>query len=449
MLQQRFLEQLTGRFRLNPAHHRLLLAVSGGVDSVVLAHLTAASGFDFAIAHCNFGLRGAESDRDEAFVRALGTRYGKQVLVQRFDTTAYASGHKMGIQEAARALRYDWFQSLLHNAAAGQPLTHLVTAHHATDAVETMLMHLFRGTGLQGLTGIPEHDPARKIIRPLLMASRSDIETYAQEHALEWVEDTSNTSEKYTRNLFRLNLLPAVKQVYPAAEDNLLHTMHRLKEAALLYQQAVNRHIATLCTVKGNEVHIPVLRLQQASPLHTLLYELLKPYGFTAAQTGEVEKLLQATTGSYVASPTHRVIRNRNWLIIAPQQATAAQHILIEPADTTVDYACGRLQLSATAVTTPPASKHIALLDAKHIRYPLILRPWKQGDYFYPLGMPKKKKLSRFMIDARLSRTEKEKVWVLESGGRIIWIIGHRIDDRCKVLPATKHCLQIIFTPAE
>lgn len=454
MLLQQFQQQLTGQFRLSPAHHRLLLAVSGGADSVVLVHLTAAAGFDFVIAHCNFQLRGAESERDEAFVRSLGEQYAKPVLVNRFATQEYAAQHNLGIQEAARALRYAWFTTLLNDAATTTAdeqtprLTHLVTAHHANDNIETMLMHLFRGTGLHGLTGIPEQDPARHIIRPLLFAKREAIEAYVRHHQLAWVEDSSNSSEKYTRNFFRLHVLPGIKTIYPAAEDNLLHTLQRLKEAEQLYMQGVDQHRQKLLTTRGNEVHIPVLKLLQANPVHSIIHEIIKPYGFTPAQTDEVYKLLHAATGSYVASATHRILRNRKWLIIAPLQTEAAKHILVEQPGTNVVFSEGSLHLQTTAVMPPPTSKLVAAVDEKQVRFPLILRQWKQGDYFYPLGMQKKKKLSRFFIDNKLSKTEKEKVWVIESDKKIIWVIGHRIDDRFKIKPNTKQCLEIRFTPA-
>jgi tRNA(Ile)-lysidine synthase len=228
-------------------------------------------------------------------------------------------------------------------------------------------------------------------------------------------------------------------------EDNLLQNIQRLGEAEILYNQAVAVHKKKLLEVKGNEVHIPVLKLQKSEPLQTIIWEIIKDFQFTAAQTAEVKKLLHSENGKYVASLTHRIIKNRKWLIIAPLQTEAAAHILIEKEDIEIVYEDGALSFKKALSTNyqPSSSPAIATLDAAHMQYPLLLRKWKQGDYFYPLGMKKKKKLSKFFIDLKLSKTAKEKVWVLEMNKKIIWVIGYRIDDRFKITPATKHVLLI------
>ena len=416
-----------------------MLAVSGGVDSVVLTHLIVQSGFDFRIAHCNFQLRGEESERDEQFVLALGKRYGKEVLIKRFDTEVFAAAHKMAIQEAARELRYAWFNTIREDSW-------LVTAHHADDNIETMLMHLFRGTGIKGLAGIQPMQAERALIRPLLPFRKQELVEYAKTMQLDFVEDSSNSSDKYTRNFFRNQLIPTIKEIFPRVEENILHTIDHLNEALEVYNQSVGVQLKKLKLIKGHEVHVPVLKWKQSTPLHTLTWELLKPYGFTSAQTEEAIKLLDASNGSYLQSPTHRLIRNRKWMIIAENANEQAAHIIIEQTDSEVRFADKTLKIQNSKFKSLnraiPSAASEAFLDAAKIRFPLLLRKWKQGDYFYPLGMQKKKKLSRFFIDLKLSTIDKEKVWVLEMDKKIIWVIGYRIDDRFKIIDTTTDTLQ-------
>lgn len=466
-----------------------LLAVSGGVDSIVLCDLMYAAGYDFVIAHANFQLREAESERDEHFVRSLGEKYNKEVFVKKFDTKKYASQNKISIQVAARELRYTWFREVVSSrgaAAGGEEVkrkkekgkkeqnkidkqdshltTHnlqlttpnlqlttyqihyILTAHHASDNIETLLMNFFKGTGISGLHGIL---PVQgKIIRPLLFAKKDALIAYAKENNLQFVEDTSNLSDIYTRNFFRHNLFPVLKEIYPNVEENLLNNIQRFTEAEELYKQSIELHKKKLLEVKGNEVHIPVLKLQKTSPVVTILYEIIKDFGFTTGQVPEVIALLESETGKYVSSSTHRIIKNRNWLIISPNQTTEAANILIEEINHIVKFTNGQLTfelIDSTAFQIPSANT-IAALDYAEITFPLLLRKWKQGDYFYPLGMKKKKKLSKFFIDQKLSKTDKEQVWVLEMNKKIVWIVGQRIDDRFKIKPSATKVLKISFT---
>jgi tRNA(Ile)-lysidine synthase len=438
---------------------KLLLAVSGGVDSVVLCELCKQAGYNFTIAHCNFQLRGNESERDESFVRELAKKYEVEVMVKKFDTQKYATENKLSIQVAARELRYNWFTELLTKMKSDFNLEVqnspfrglggvLLTAHHASDNIETLLMNFFKGTGVNGLHGIlPKQG---NIIRPLLFAKKEDISGFAKANNLNFVEDSSNASDKYTRNYFRNQLIPDLQKVFPQVEDNLLHNIERFKEIELLYQQSVHLTKKKLLEQKGNEIHIPVLKLQKTEALPTILYEIIKDYGFTSHQTGEVVALLKSETGKYIASPTHRIIKNRNWLIIAPNKTTEAETIFIEN-EGSLQFADGKLELKkilniqSSILNTPS----IAQLNASEIKFPLLLRKCKPGDYFYPLGMQKKKKLSRFFIDQKLSLTQKEKLWVIEMDKKIIWVVGLRIDDRFKITGSTKNILQITLTVAE
>ena len=437
---------------------KLLLAVSGGVDSVVLCELCKQAGYDFIIAHCNFQLRGEESERDEVFVKELGAKYAVGVRVKKFDTQKYAEENKLSIQVAARELRYSWFDKLLiemkgnikSEGSNEQRATSnwLLTAHHANDNIETLLMNFFKGTGINGLKAIlPKRD---HIIRPILFAKKEELTEFAVVNNLKFVEDSSNASDKYTRNYFRNQLIPDLQKVFPKLEDNLLNNIDRFREIEIVYQQAVDLKKKKLLEPKGNEIHIPVLKLLKTEPLNTLVYEIIKDFGFTSHQTEDVVALLRSESGKYIQSATHRVIKNRNWLIIVPNENAEATTILIEN-EGSVQFPAGTLHLKKIFnLQSSIFNNHlIAQLNATEIKFPLLLRKWKQGDYFYPLGMQKKKKLSRFFIDQKLSITQKEKTWVIEMDKKIIWVVGLRIDDRFKITAGTKDILQISLSIAE
>jgi tRNA(Ile)-lysidine synthase len=447
-LLQRFKEYVADEKLFQP-NDKLLLAVSGGVDSIVLCELCKQAGFDFVIAHCNFQLRGAESESDEKFVRSMGVKYGVEVLVKKFDTSAYVATSKKGIQEAARDLRYEWFNELLAQLSRGNRQLFLVTAHHANDNIETILMNFFKGTGINGLHGIlPKKG---KVIRPLLFAKKEEVKTFAEEHKLSFAEDASNATDKYTRNYFRNELIPDLQKVFPTVEDNLTGNIQRFREMQVLYHQSVDFHKSKLLEQRGVEVHIPVLKLLKTNPLSTIVYEIIKDFGFTANQTPEVIALLQSESGKYIQSFSHKIIKNRKWLIIAPNQSSDPKTILIEKADIEVTFVKGKLHLKrCSSVNAQLSANHLIVqLNADEIVYPLLLRPYKQGDYFYPLGMDKKKKLSKFFIDQKLSLSDKENTWVIEMNKKIIWVVGIRIDNRFKISPSTKNILQLTLSVAK
>lgn len=412
---------------------RLLVAVSGGLDSVVLCELLHRSGFAFTLAHCNFQLRGPESERDEAFVRNLAVKYGREVLVRRFDVG------NVSIQASARQLRYEWFQTIVGEWGGG----FILTAHHLDDSIETLLMNFFKGTGIAGLHGILPRQG--RIVRPLLFAGKTALQQFALEAGLKWVEDSSNQSDKYTRNYFRHRVIPMVEEVFPGASENLAENIGRFREIEMVYREAMDRELKKLLEYRGSEVFVPVLKLRQSKYLSTLVFEWIREYGFSAQQTGAVIGLLDSGSGKYVCSATHRILRNRNWLILSPLQAGAAMNVLIEEGEEAVVFERGelRLQVLSRPGGEIPGGSRVAWLDAAAIQYPLLLRKWRTGDYFYPLGMRKKKKLSRFFIDNKLSLADKEKVWVLEMNKKIVWVVGMRIDDRFRVEAGTKKVLAI------
>jgi len=431
----------------------LLLAVSGGIDSVALCELCKQSKFNFIIAHCNFQLRGEESERDEIFVNELARKYNVPILIKKFDTYLYALENKLSIQVAARQLRYSWFNEILESKQEAETTQvrakYLLTAHHLDDNIETMLMNLFKGTGITGLRGmLPKQN---RILRPLLFARKKDIIEFARNNNLNYVEDSSNESDKYTRNYFRNHLLPDISKVFPAVEENLAKSLQHFRETEQLFRQAIEQHKKKLIELKGNEVHIPVLKLKKSMPLETITYEIIKGYGFTSHQATEVISLFNAGTGKYIQSPSHRIIKNRDWLIISPNNTNDSQTIIIDNLEKNIIFEKGKMEFKELPVKDyrMSTSSDIAHLDAAAIIFPLILRKRRQSDYFYPLGMQKKKKLNRFLSDLKLSLTEKENIWLLEMNKKIIWIIGKRIDDRFKVTGKTKKVLQIRFTAGD
>lgn len=420
---------------------KLLLAVSGGVDSVVLAHLCKNAGFEISIAHCNFQLRGEESLKDEQFVKELALHLNLKYYSKSFDTKNIAATSKKGIEETARDLRYQWFYELVqeHN------LSNIVTAHHADDNIETITMHFFRGTGIRGLKGILPKNGL--IVRPLLFARKQELIEYAATNKISYIVDSTNTENTFTRNYFRNKLIPSLKTIYPSVEQNLLHNIERLHEAELLYSQAIVKHKKELIEKRGEEFYIPVLKLKKSIPLRTIVFEIVSDYGFKASQIDDVLSLLDSDSGKFVCSSTHRILKNRNWLIISKVSVNDFSMVVIENAEASANFENGSLVLS---IGKPQLVNETstACLDLKSISFPLLLRKWKEGDYFYPLGMKKKKKVARFLIDNKLSKIEKEKTWVVESNKKIIWIVNHRIDDRFKITGSTQQMLKIQFLPS-
>lgn len=424
---------------LLPKDTKVVLAVSGGMDSVVMTELFVQAKIPIAIAHANFQLRGEESVRDEKFVEALGAFYQVPVFIQSFDTKTFATQHKLSIQEAARVLRYQWLRELLENQIS---FALLATAHHANDSIETLLFNFFRGTGIAGLHGIlPVQE---KIIRPLLFANREEIKFFAIRKNLSWVDDSSNDSDKYTRNYFRHQLIPGLEKVFPAVQENLLENISRIREVEQVYDEAIASYKKKLLIKSGAHWLVSILQLKKLKAHATILWELIKPFHFSAAQLSEVIKLLDAQNGAMVFSSTHRIIKDRKSLIIAPVEALLSGIEVIHEGTKTITTPSGILQIKVAPKTAfnIPTATNMAAIDFSKIVFPLILRPWKKGDYFYPLGMQKKKKIARFFIDRKCSPIDKENALVLENGNqRIIWLVDKRMDDRFKITNTTKKIL--------
>ena len=338
-LLNRFQQHVTGKRFFEPGD-QLIVGCSGGIDSVTLCDLLFLSGNPFSIAHMNFQLRGQESERDAAFVRSLAESYKVSLHYKTADTTTYAEEHSVSIQVAARELRYAWFNELIKTS--DNKRTFILTAHHGDDAIETSVMHFFRGTGIRGLTGIPERNNG--IIRPLLRFSRDEIAQYAKDRKLGWVEDSSNASEKYTRNYVRNQLIPSAEKMFPAVKQNLGENLRRFSEVNEIYQQAITRIRKKLVIAEGEGFKIPVAGLINSNPFDTILFECFNPFGFHAAQVPELLSLCTATSGKRISSSTHTVTRNRNWLLIhAHHQQSEPALIVIEDANETVEFSRGKL----------------------------------------------------------------------------------------------------------
>jgi len=424
------------------SNDQLFLACSGGVDSVVLAHLLKSAGFQFELLHCNFNLRGAESNRDEEFVRSLAIELGCSIQVKSFDTKSEMQQLGKGVQETARMLRYNWFHEVVNSANLKGGNSWLLTAHHQGDQVETIAMNFFRGTGIAGFHGILEK--SNQLIRPLLSFTREEILEYAASQQISWVEDHTNADVHYTRNLFRHTILPDIKNIFPEAEKNIINTAKRLSEVEFLYRKQVDKIISGLLEKNGTGFMLPVKKLMLTEPLDTILYELFKEFGFSVDQSNELKKLFTASSGKFIQSHSHRVLKNRDWLLIDVINNAEPEIKVIEDGQHNISFVGGVLHFKTIAGDNKTSSNaDQAFIDTQHLVYPLLLRPWKPGDYFYPLGMKKKKKIARFLTDLKLSKKEKDNQWVLESDKKIIWVVGRRIDDRVKLTQGTSNVLFI------
>ena len=413
---------------------RILIACSGGLDSVVLSRLFKELNYDISLAHCNFSLRGKESDEDENFVILLADKLSIPIFNKKFNTKAYKIKHKLSTQVAARQLRYQWFAEV----CAEHSFDYLATAHHLDDDLETFLINLSRGTGLKGLIGIPLIND--KIIRPFLNFPRADILQYAKENNCPWREDSSNQTSDYLRNKLRIEVIPRLKEV----DHNLLNGFHQTQKYLNDSMALVNDYMTLIKNLVVSETEdgfeIDVLKLQDLPNTNALLYELLAPFGFTAWD--DLSDLLTAQSGKQIFSESHRILKNRKSLLLVENNFVHNEATFtIKESDTGIDTPINlKIEHVDKILGYTP---RIVYLDFQKLSFPLQLRKWREGDSFYPYGMKGKKKLSKFFKDEKLSLIAKEKTWVLSSGNRIVWIVGIRSDDRFKVENQTKKILKI------
>jgi len=412
---------------------KILLACSGGLDSVALTHLCEAAKLDIALAHCNFKLRAAESDGDEDFVRQLAATLGVQCFVERFETEQYAEKQRISVQMAARELRYLWFEELL----SINGFDYVLTAHHADDSLETFLINMSRGTGIDGLSGIPETNG--QVVRPLLPFSRNQILKYAESVGIDWREDSSNASSKYLRNKIRHQVVPVLKELHPTFLQNFLNTQNHLQQTNSLVSNHLKQVKSELFQLGKDNVKIPIAKLQQLHPLEAYLYGLFQDYGFT--EWNDVAGLLTSDSGKQVFSKTHRLLKDRECLILSAIQTKSNSTYLVHIDGPSTDLPI-KLKLEVVE-TLDERGKNVVFLDKEKLTFPLVLRNWEKGDYLHPFGMQGKKKLSKFFKDEKMDLFSKEKQWLLCSDNKIVWVVGKRADERFKVDDSTEQILKI------
>ena len=407
---------------------KLILGISGGADSVCLMHVFLELGYSFELAHCNFNLRGEESDADEYFVKELAKEHQLKIHVKQFDTLVYAAENKISTQMAARDLRYAWFEKLRIKSSA----KYLAIAHHANDDVETFFINLVRGSGLKGFLGIKEKNNA--IVRPLLSVSRLEIEQYLKDRGLVFREDSSNASVKYLRNKIRHELIPLLAQMNPSIQQTVKDEMRILEGVAQIYASKVEEVRKDLTQEKNGIVQLEISALLALNPLHSYLYELLSAYGFYAVEA--ISKALQGQSGKQFFSSTHQLVVDRENIFIS---LLNKENEVFEITEKTISLVHPlEINFKVTTDKTIIYDNNIAQLDIEKLKFPLTLRKWKEGDKFIPLGMKKFKKLSDFFIDSKFSIIDKQEQWLLCSGVDIVWVLGCRIDERYKLESNTK-----------
>ncbi|SMC68533.1 tRNA lysidine(34) synthetase TilS [Pedobacter nyackensis] len=418
------------------AKDKILLAVSGGKDSVLMAHLFKLSGFDFGIAHCNFNLRADESQRDEAFVKMLAATLDVPFYVTHFKTKQYAAAHKVSTQMAARTLRYDWFEEI----RAREDYEVIALAQHQNDAIETVLLNLTRGTGIAGLHGIsPKRD---RLIRPLLFLSASDIASLIRDHDIDYVEDSSNQSTNYARNKIRLNVIPYLKEINPNLEETFQHNIQRFTDTELVLQNVVAKLRTDFVEEKDGRFYLPIKGVKSLSPQHLLLFELLRPFDFSESVVEELLGAMNKQSGTAFFSISHRLVIDREQLIInaLADDAVVSNHLMIHSHDEVVDFLGSQLTIASSEEVYFENNCNAAYVDTARLLFPLVLRSWQHGDKFMPMGMDNYKKLSDFFIDEKVPLSEKDRVPILINGnGEIIWVAGLRSDNRYKLTEATEN----------
>lgn len=427
---------------LTPAD-KVLLAVSGGIDSMVMAHLFLSLGYPIGVAHCNFSLRGAESDADQELVRSFAEQHRLASHFVCFDTAEYADSKGISIQMAARDLRYAWFKELEEQ----HQYTCVAVAHHADDAIETFFINLLRGTGLQGLTGMrPRHGT---IIRPLLFASRKDIEAYADKQSVTFREDASNSQEKYARNKLRHVVLPAMESINPVFRQRMAVNMQYLAQTQAFMEVEMKKMAAKVSELRGNDLYISIEALRQQSSPELCLFHLLEPYGFKGSLLTDILASLDASSGKTFYSGMYKLLKDRAYLVVLPLSEGDARSFLLYKTTLyiTTPIALAFSYFQRTADFVPQKSPFVVQLDADRLVFPLCLRPWQAGDRFVPFGMKGQKKLSDFFVDQKLTLADKQRQWVLLSGDEIVWVVGRRMDDRFRVSEHTREVLQISFEP--
>ena len=437
-MQEKFLQFINDNNLCNRSN-KILLGVSGGIDSVCMFHLFRQFDFQTSIAHCNFQLRGEESNDDEVFVKQLASNFNIPFYSTRFETTRLAQENGISIQMAARDLRYEWFSELKNT----YEYDYIAIAHNKDDVIETFLINLSRGSGIKGFSGIKTKYGS--IIRPLLFTSRKNIEHYITENNFDYREDSSNSSTKYSRNLIRHEIIPAFEKINPSFRETMIQNIERLKQTEEIYNTSVLHKLKEVTKTDDNKLIIYIDKLKELHPISAYLHELLYQYGFSKTQIQDIADSLNGISGKKFLTDTHRLIKDRNELIIEDLKTKTSIKYYINSKNDKLNHPI-KIELNEFNIDinfSISKEPNIALFDSYLIEFPLTLRKWQKGDYFAPLGMQNLKKVSDFFIDNKLSISEKENTWILESGNKIIWIIGKRIDNRFKITPKTTCALEL------
>lgn len=417
---------------------KFLLAVSGGMDSAVMTGLFFKSKYSFSIAHCNFNLRSEESDGDEKFVKELAIKYDVKVFTRNFDTLKVAEEENISIQMAARKLRYEWFEQL----KVENVFDFIATAHHKEDSTETVLLNITRGTGLEGLKGIAAKNNC--IIRPLLFATREQILQYATEQELKWREDSSNATIDYQRNFIRHKIIPLLKEINPLVHNAIYNLSKFTNESLILLEETIKKYRDEILAPSGKDLIIDAEKINNHPAKRTLLYHLLKDFNFNSSQIDSMCSEKPGKSGIVFYSATHRLIVNRKQFIITFHAAKNDQVYLINDNEHKIYFNDGILQIDTLGnFNFAEGNKASAVIDASKIKFPLVLRRWQKGDYFYPLGMEHRKKLSDYFTDEKFSLADKERTWLVVNNNEIVWVVNHRLDNRYRVTNETKKVIQL------
>lgn len=419
----------------------VLVAISGGADSVALLHYLVSHNYYCVAAHCNFHLRGEESDRDENFVRQYCDELSVPLHVANFDTKEYAAERKLSIEMAARELRYQWFFKLIEH----ENLQGVAVAHHADDAAETFILNLVRGTGIRGLTGMKSK--TGRVLRPLLRFSRQDIELYCRAHKLKYVNDSTNASDAYTRNRIRHNVIPQLKAINPSFLETMRSNMNHLNQIFTMFENQVKQFSRRAVVELDGQMLIAMDHIKELPMIEPFIFELLFVKGFNSDTVRKIARCItEERWGRVFFAPKHRAIVDRYNIIVVPREKTIENKSFDIEQDQEEVFVPLHLKISTFEKDEDfkfSRDNKIVHINADKIYYPLTLRRWRNGDTFRPLGMRGFKKLSDFFVDQKMSRLEKEETWVLESGGEIMWIVGQRIDDRFKVVDNCKRIVEI------
>ncbi len=433
-------ENFFKRHSLFSQEDKLLLAVSGGVDSMVMLHLIKKSNLHIGIAHCNFQLRDKDSSDDELFVTNEAQRLGVECYSKKFETEIYSRENIVSIQMAARELRYAWFEELRQKG--GYSL--VATAHNLDDSLETVLFNLTKGTGITGLKGIPIK--TGNIIRPLLFAKKHEILSYANENGIKWRADISNIDNKYARNLIRNKVIPVLKEINPKILDTFSNTTDKINAVSSIFVQWIESIKNDVVEFKGVDIFISKSKVLdwETNARELILFEIIRLYGFNYDQAKNVCDSI-GETGKLFISETHHLNIDREFIIISKIPEINTQ-IIIEITDKLIELNGSKIVMEVhdKKINIEPDA-HVAYLDLDELIFPLVIRNWTEGDIFVPLGMKGEKKLSDFMIDEKIPLNLKSRVLVVTSVGNIVWIVGHRIDDRYKITENTSRTCRLKY----